>query len=187
MEERLATATLGGLREEGQELLQGWRSSKPQQPWAACGGAGAAPVVEELQPWAAYGRRCRRYSGGGGAANCSNLGQPAGGTEAAPGVGEQLTAAILGGLQEEGQELLQGWRSANRGSLGRPAGGEAGAAPGEEQSRDSREHKTPGSTRTPGEQDSRRARLRESKTPTEQCSTVTPWSTRVQGSKITVE
>ena len=69
-------------------------------------------MVEEQQPWAAYGRRGRSCSSGGGAANCSNLEQPAGGRAgSAPGVEEQLTAATLGSLQEEGQNLLQGWGS----------------------------------------------------------------------------
>ena len=69
-------------------------------------------MVEEQQLWAACGRRGRSCSRGGGAANCSNLGRPAGGgAGAAPGVEEQLAAATLGSLREEVQELLQGWRS----------------------------------------------------------------------------
>ena len=130
VEEQLAAATLGGLREEGQELLQGWRSSQLQQPWPACG------------------RRGRSCSRGGGAASRSNLGQPAGGgAGAAPGVEKWLTTAIFGGSSRggrscsrgggaanrsdlgrpaEGQELLQWWRSSNP---GRPMGGGAGAAP----------------------------------------------------------
>ena len=44
--------------------------------------------------------------------NHSSFWRPAGGgAGAAPVVEEQLTAAALGGLWEEGQELLQGWGS----------------------------------------------------------------------------
>ena len=69
-------------------------------------------MVEEQQLWAACGRRGRSCSRGEGAASRSNLGRPAGGgAGAAPGVEEQPTAATLAGLREEGQELLQGWRS----------------------------------------------------------------------------
>ena len=46
---------------------------------------------------------------------------------------ERLAAATLGGLREEGQELLQGGGAASRINLGRPAGGGAGAAPGVEE------------------------------------------------------
>ena len=54
----------------------------------------------------------RSNSRGGGAAKRSNLVRPAeGGAGAASGVGEQLTAVTLGGLQEGGQELLQWWKS----------------------------------------------------------------------------
>ena len=63
---------------------------------------------------------------GGGAANRSGLSGPAegqellqwwrsrpagGGAGAAPGVEEELTAAALGGLWWEGQQLLPGWMS----------------------------------------------------------------------------
>ena len=86
VEEQLTIVTFGWPVGGGQGLLQ-WRRSSNLGRFAG-GGAGAAPWVVEQQTAATLaglqrGRSC--FSGGG--------------------------AATLGGLREEGQELLQGWRS----------------------------------------------------------------------------
>ena len=72
---------------EGQELLQWWRSSNLGRP--AGGGAGAAPGVEEQLTVVSLGGLQEEGKG------CASGGG----------------AATLGGLWEEGQELLQRWRS----------------------------------------------------------------------------
>ena len=119
--EQLTAANLGGLQEGGgagaapvveEELTAatvGWPGRKGHE---LLGGGGAANRSDLGGPAGGGRRRGRSCSRGGGAANCSNLGRPAvGGARAAPGVEEQLTAATLGGLREEKRELLQGWRS----------------------------------------------------------------------------
>ena len=129
--------TPGGTRLQGAPRLQWSKTPGEQTPveqWSAkrfgVGGAGAPllPARDEqlvaatlacLQapgncwpfPWRGC-RRSRSCSSGGGEANRSNLGRPAGGVAGgAPVVGVQLPTAIMVGLWEEGQEPLQQGRS----------------------------------------------------------------------------
>ena len=136
--EQWSTATPGGTRLQGAQRLQWSKTPGEQTPveqWSAKrfgvggagapllpgrggGGAGAGPARDEQlvagNCWLFPQRGCRRSrscSSGGGEADRSNLGRPAGGVAgAAPVVEEQLPTATVVGLWEEGQEPLKQWR-----------------------------------------------------------------------------